>query len=285
MQKNRLISGLALILLPIIFYGCASLRAVNDFSSVSFNGIKKFEEINYGFQQYCIDRCGFEAMRNFEIKRIPDCDCKDYKKADQVTGQIYNALKSYFSGLSNLSAGKLTAYSFRSLQNSLIKGEFGKISIDDEHVKAYSDLSGIILRAATDMYRRKMISKYVAEANPHVQILLEKFQFILQKNLKDELDFRKERLYDYYMEIKMGNSLSDFEKGKAANDYWQQISEILSKQEQIETFAASLKTIAEGHRKLYENRNKLSARELASELAGYASDIQDIISEFQKLKY
>lgn len=52
----------------------------------------------------------------------------------------------------------------------------------------------------------------------------------------------------------------------------------------METFARSLKTIAEGHQELYNNRNKLSAREIAVRLAGYACDIQDIISEFNKFK-
>jgi hypothetical protein len=186
--------------------------------------------------------------------------------------------------LSNLSANNLTSFNFKSLENSLIKGEFGKIEIEDEHVKAYTNLSGIILRATTDLYRRNMIKKYVEEANVHVQLLLQKFQFIIQENLKEELDFRKERLYDYYMEMKMGNTLSDYEKGKAAGDYWQQISDILSKQEQINAFAGSLTTISEGHQKLYDNRNKMSAKELAVELAGYACDIQDIISEFNKFK-
>ena len=284
MKKSLSLPVLYIFLTVFITTGCVTLKPVSDFSASSVNGIMKFEEINYSFQQHCLDRCAFEAIRTFEIKRDTECDCKDYKKADQITGQIYNTLKSYFTGLSNLSDNKLTSFNFKSLENSLIKGEFGKILIEDEHVKSYTNLSGIILRATTDLYRRKMISKYVEEANSHVQILLEKFQFIIQQNLRDELDFRKARLYDYYMEIKKGNTLSDYEKGKAAGDYWQQISDILSKQEQIDAFAGSLTTIAEGHQKLYENRNKMSAKELAVELAGYACDIQDIISEFNKFK-
>jgi len=272
-----------LLISVFITTGCVTLKPVSDFSSASVNGIMKFEEITYSFYQNCLDRCAFDAMRTFEIERDTECDCRDYKKADQVTRQIYNGLKSYFKGLSDLSANKLTSYNFKSLENSLIKGDFGKISIEDEHVKAFSSLSGIVLRSTTDLYRRNMIKKYVEEANVHVQVLLEKFQFIIQENLKEELDFRKERLYEYYTEIKLGNTLSEYEKGKAAGDYWQQISAILSKQDQMIVFARSLTTISEGHQWLYDHRNKMSARELAAELAGYICDIQDIISEFNKL--
>ena len=134
MKKSLSLPVLYIFLTVFITTGCVTLKPVSDFSASSVNGIMKFEEINYSFQQHCLDRCAFEAIRTFEIKRDTECDCKDYKKADQITGQIYNTLKSYFTGLSNLSGNKLTSFNFKSLENSLIKGEFGKILIEDEHV-------------------------------------------------------------------------------------------------------------------------------------------------------
>jgi len=284
MKKFWSVPGSSLIIVSLIFSSCASLRSVNEYSSASVDGIKKFEEIGYSFQQHCLDRCELEAVRNFEIKRETECDCKDYKKADQITEKIYNSLKSYFTGLSNLSANKLTAYNFRSLENSLVKGEFGKIEINDDQVEAYSNLSGILLKATTDIYRRNKIKQYIGEANDPVQVLLEKLRFIIQENLKGELDFKKEKLFDYYMWMKMGDTLSDYEKGKAVGDYYKQIADIVTLQDQMDAFARSLKSISEGHQELYNNRNKISVRDLAVQLAGYAGDIQDIISEFNKLK-
>jgi hypothetical protein len=284
MKKSGLLSVLFPLIYLIILAGCGTLSSVGDFSSASVSGIKKFEDINYSFRQHCNERCSFEAVRSFEFKRDPDCDCADYIKADQVTQLIYNTLKSYFTGLSNLSDNKYTSFNFKNLEKSLVKGDFGSVSINDDHVEACTNLSGIILSAATDLYRRNRIKEYIGEANSHVQILLEKFRFIIQQNLKEELDFKKEKLFAYYMEMKMGNTLSDYEKGKAASDYYEQIAVIRSEQEQMATFAKSLITIAEGHQELYDNRNKVSAKEIAIRMAGYASDIQDIISEFNKFK-
>jgi hypothetical protein len=284
MKKHWSVSVLALIFLLFVLAGCATLKPVNDFSSASLNGIKKFEEINYSFQQHCMERCWLEAARNFDIRRDTECDCGSYKKADNITQQIYSSLKNYFSGLANLSDNRLTDYNFKALENSLTKGDFGDISIEDEHVKAYSNLSGILLKATTDLYMSNKITKYIGEANEPVQVLLRKFQFIIQQNLEGELNFKKEKLLDYYMGMKMGNTLSDYEKGKAANDYYQQISGILAQQKQMDAFARGLNSISEGHQELYNNRNKITVRELAVRLAGYACDIQDIISEFNKLK-
>lgn len=284
MKRLFRLSGSVLVIVVFSLNGCVSLRSVSDFSSASVSGIKKFDDIGYSFQQHCLEGCGFEAVRSFEIMRETKCDCADYRKADQLTRQIYNSLKSYFTGLSNLSANKLTSYNFRSFENSLTKGDFGKISIDDEDVEAFTNLSGILLRASTDLYRRSRIRDYIGEANSHVQILLEKFQFIIGQNLKGELDFRKEKLFSYYREMKMGNTLNEYEKGKAAADYYEQIYDIRFLQKQMDAFARSMKSIAEGHQELYDSRNKISAREVAVRLAGYACDIQDIISEFNKFK-
>lgn len=284
MKRSKFPAVIFPLLSLIAFTGCGTLSSVSDFSAASVSGIKNFEEINYSFREHCMERCTFEAVRSFEFRRDTECDCADYRKADQATQLIYNALKSYFTGLSNLSDNKYTSFNFKNLEKSLTKGDFGSVKINDEHVEACTNLTGIILRAATDLYRRNRIREYIGQANSHVQILLEKFQFIIKQNLKGELDFKKEKLFDYYMWMKMGNTLSDYEKSRAASEYYQQISVILSQQEEMETFAGSLNKIAEGHQELYDHRNKISVREVALRMAGYACDIQDIISEFNKFK-
>jgi t-SNARE complex subunit (syntaxin) len=82
----------------------------------------------------------------------------------------------------------------------------------------------------------------------------------------------------------MNQTLSDYEKGKATIDYYQQLSDINSKQKQIDVFAKSLNVISEGHQKLYESRAKMTTKEMKELLTQYASDIQDLISEFNKSK-
>jgi hypothetical protein len=263
---------------------CVSLQKVNDFSSTSSKGIKEFEEINYSFKQHCIYECQFDSIRKFVINRETGCHCDNFAKADNVTLLIYNAIKGYFDGLTNLSNKDLTNYNFDALKKSLTEGTFGNIKIDKNHVDAYSALSKILLKASTDIYRKKKLIEYIEDANAPIQILLSEFQFIIQNNLRGELDFKREKLYTYYKNMINNNTLTDYEKGMATTDYYQQLLEVTTKQNQIDAFAKSLKSMAEGHQKLYENRNKMQAKEVKELLTGYASDIQDIISEFNKLK-
>lgn len=284
MTKAKLKTGILLVLLTAGLSSCFNLKSVNDFSSSSSEGIKKFEDISYNFNQHCIDRCQFEAIRKFEIKRETECSCDEFKKADSVTLLIYNSINGYFDGLTKLTDNELTNYNLDAVNKSLKEGDFGDIKIEKSQADAYTAISKILLRATTDIYRKNNTKKYVEAANEPIKILLTKFQFILQKNLQDELNFKKEKLYAYYQEMKMNNTLTDYEKGKATMDYYQQLADVNSKQQQINAFAKSLNSISEGHQKLYDNRDKMSTKELKVMMTGYASDIKNIVSEFNKLK-
>jgi hypothetical protein len=270
MKKRFPASVLGVIILSILFVGCANLRTINDFSSDSLHGIQKSEQINYSFTQHCRDRCVFEATRKFEIKRSLDCDCETYKKADTVTMLIYNSIRGYLNGLTNLSGNNLANYNLDTLKRSLTEGNFGDIKIGKEQVNAYGGIAQILLNAVAGAYR--------------IQILLDKFQFILQKNLNDELNFKKEKLFAFYRELLLNNDLTEYEKGKATTEYYEQVANIDRTQQEIDLFAGSLVNISEGHQKIYDNRNKLTARELKNLLVGYQSNISNMISHFNKLK-
>jgi hypothetical protein len=284
MKKKIRVKALIIIFLSVLICSCANLRAVNSFSSGSLEGVQKFEQIHYSFAQHCQDRCVFEAISKFEIKRSLECDCDIYKKADSVTVLIYNSIKGYLDGLTNLSDNNLANYNLDTLKSSLTEGDFGNIKIGKEQVEAYGGIAQILLNAVSGAYRKKKIKFYIEKANKPIQILLDKFQFILQKNLNEELDFKKEKLFAFYRELLLNNDLTEYEKGKATAEYYEQVANIDRTQQEIDLFAGSLKDISEGHQKIYDNRNKLSARELKNLLVAYQSDISNMVSHFNKLK-
>ena len=284
MKRNSAKSFFISFIVLIAISSCTSLKAVHDFSSVSSKGLSQFEEIPNSFTKYCLDRCEFESIRTFEIKRALDCDCNVYRKADSVTMLIYNSIRGYFDGLSDLSNKDLAKYKLGALDTSLTTGTFGDIKIDTQQVDAYTAVSNILLNAVAGSYRKKKIKKYVEDANGPIQVLLGKFQFILQKNLEGELDFRKEKLYAFYRELLLNPALNDYQKEKAATDYYQGLSVIKAQQQRIDFFAQSLQSIADGHQKIYDKRNELSAKELRDSLVIYQSAISNSISQFNKLK-
>jgi hypothetical protein len=286
MNKYRLKSKLILILFALNLVSCVNLKSVGDFSVSSIESIKNYELIDYSFLQHCLDRCADEAIRLYEIKRAQECSCALYEDADSVAQVFYNTIEGYFVGLGELSNNELTTYSSEALLGVLTTEEVGPLQIDERTASAFSSLSNTLLRASTDFYRRKKLAKYIEDANEPIQILLDKFEVIISTNLKGELRFRRERLYAYYMDMKMSRTvLSDYEKGQATADYYHALEEIKRKEMELEVFGKSLNEIAKGHQVLYENRNELSVKSLQNLAKGYSSNIKALISEFKKLNH
>lgn len=275
--------GLALILLTVGLSSCVNLKHVNDFSSSSLKSIKKFEEINYSFKQNCLDNCQDKKIDDLSLSSI-DCDCKLNEKADSVTLWIYNSVRGYFDGLTNLSDNDLTTYKMDALTKALTEGDFGSIKIEKEQVEAYSKISKILLKAFTDEYRKKKIKNYVKEANEPIKVLITFLDFNLSSNLVGNLKVQKKSIEEYSFELLKDSSLSIIEKRKVLEDYYNRINSIEAKEKELLTYSKSLKKIIEGHQKLTDNIEKLSQDEIKEALTQYSSDIQDIVSEFNKLK-
>lgn len=281
--RQRFLSVL-LLFLSFGLFSCVNLKAVSEFSASSTVGIKNFEQLDYTFLDHCIDRCEDDAINKFEFKRELECACDLYTKADSVTQIMYRTIGGYFEGLGNLAQNELTNYSTDAVVNAMTVTELGPLKIDENLAKAYSALSNTLLRATTDFYRKRKISTYIGEANEPMQILLSSFQGIIRTNLKGELRFKKERLHAYYMDMKMNNTLqTDYEKGRAVSDYYQALKEIQSKEKRMDLFAEGIGEIAKGHQALYDNRDKLSVKNLALTMLAYSAQVEMLISEFNQL--
>ena len=283
-MKQQFLKISGALLFTLLLSSCVNLKPVSHFSSTASSGLQKLEEINYSFTKHCIENCRLEAVRGFEFKRELECNCDGYKNADRAMLLIYRSIKGYFDGLTRLSGNDVSAYNLNGLKTSLTEGTFGDITISKDQANAYATISKILLNVTTDIYRKNKIKKYIGEANGPVHVLLDKLQFILQKNLAGELSFKKEKWYAYYQEMKMNGGLSGYEKSKAALDYYQVLDEINELQDEIYVFATGLKKISEGHQKLYDNRNRMTAKELREILAAYAGDIGEMMSSFNILQ-
>jgi hypothetical protein len=284
MTKQSEKTGLVLIILIIILSGCVNLKYVNDFSTASQKGLKQFEEINYSFKQNCLDTCYDYNINNLNLTP-KDCECKLSEEADSVTLLIYHAALGYIDGLTSLSNKDLTSYKMDAMTKALTEGKFGSLTIDKEQADAYKSIANLLLKAFTDKYRNKKIKEYVKEANEPFKVLIYSLDFNLSENLTGILNTYEAGIErDFFNWTKKDLTLSNFEKRKVAEEYYQQLDKIETRQKELQTYSKTLKKIAGGHQKLADNVDKLSKDEIKAQLFQFASDIKDIISEFNKLK-
>jgi len=272
-------TGLVLILFGLGISSCVNLKHVNEFSVSSLASLSKFEEIDYSFKQNCLENCLDKKIDSLVIKQI-SCNCATDEKADSVTLIIYQALKGYFDGLTHLSNNELTTYKMDALNSSLIN----EAGLDKTQVEACSNISKILLRAFADGYRQHKIKEYVVAANDPVRVLIHFLDFNLSFNLVGKLDVQKRRIGSYYFDLTKDSTISTIDKRKAVQEYYLQLDKIQVRQNELRTYSKALDKIAQGHQVLVDNIDKLSAKDIREQLTHYSSDIQNVVSEFNKIK-
>lgn len=273
---------LPLFLLAGGLQSCVNLKYVNNYASSSLKSVKNFEEIGYGFKQNCIENCHQEKINDLALNS-QECDCKTNEKADSVTFLIYNAVKGYLDGLTNLSGNNLTNYKMDILAKPLTEGDLKSIKIEKKHVEAYTSISTILINAFANKYRKNKIKEYLKTGNEPFKTLINFLDFNLSANLKGKLNVQKQEIKDYYFDLTKDNTLSTFEKRKAAEEYYLRSDKIDARQKTLATYSKELNKIAGGHQKLVDNIAKLNKEDIKEQLTQYASDIQDLVSEFNKL--
>jgi hypothetical protein len=276
-------TALAFVIIIAGLSSCVNLKHVSNFSNASLTSIEKFEDINYSFEQSCIDNC-LDKKINDQVLDLKNCDCQTNRMADSATLVIYNSLRAYLDGLLKLSNNELTTYKMDAMNKALKEGDFGPIKIEKDQADAYSKISKTVLKAFTDGYRKKKIKDYVKEANEPFKVLIYFLDFNLSSNLFGKLNVKKKRLESTYFDLSKDETLSNYEKRKVVEEYYQRISEIDYQQDELRIYSKSLQKVAAGHQKLLDNIETLSTTKIKEELTQFSSDIKDIVSEYNKLK-
>ena len=267
----------------LLMTGCTSTKRISDYSTSALKTIEKFDELGHTFMKACKDKCYLENVRELKLS-TDECQCAPEQTADNVTSALYNVIKGYYDGLVKLSANELTSYKTDALKKQLTSGTFGDVKIDKTDVDAYTKLSSVLLTAFTDGYRSKKLNSYVGEANEPIQILIRLLKINLASNLTGRIQVHRQRLQSVYFDLLQDPAASSYEKKNIIDAYHGEIDELESKISKISIFSKGLNSVAAGHQKLYDNRNKMSPKEIKVMLVQYVSDLEDVLSEFNKTK-
>lgn len=271
-----------IFLIPVLLASCVNLRYIGEFSETSTEGIQQFDTLSPSFFEVCLQDCRQENIHKFDIHNT-DCDCTMNEKADSITLLIYNTTREYFDGLSDLGNNELTAYRTDDFSQALTTGNFEPIKLNENDVKAYSDISTLLLRTFTDSFRRKKIKKYIIQAHEPLLTLLHFLELNLAGNLRGKLEVQKSGLKNFYFDFIKDKRLSDYERTKFAEDYFRRISEITAQQQSLETYALILQEIAKGHEILYDNVEQLSDKEVRIRLAGLGTQMKNTIFSLHRM--
>ncbi|WP_149275167.1 hypothetical protein [Pareuzebyella sediminis] len=271
------------ILVALVSSSCVNLKHIAEFSETSLEGIGQYEQLASSFHQRCEADCEQQSIRNLTIHDVT-CNCTPDKKADSITTIIYKSISGYLFGLKTISASKLTRYQTQDLTDALTTGDFGPIKLNTDDVKAYSNISTVILRAFTDGYRRSKIKKYVSEAHEPLTQLVHFLRLNLAGNLNGKLEVQKSLLKNFYFDLVADEKLSVYERTKFAEDYFNSLKDIETKQEELKNFSKALESISEGHQVLYTHINNLTDDEVKTKLGALKNRWNSAMHTYFKTK-
>jgi hypothetical protein len=277
MPKKYHRSYCCLLAVTIFLSACASLKPVNDFATASLLGAQKFETLPVSYQSLCMDNCKEQDIKSGKLNPSK-CDCTTARLADSVDGLFYKTLAAYLDGLEKLSAGGTTDYKFDGVSDQLTG-----LGVSATDAGAYAKLGSILTKAITDGYRTRKIGAYITEANEPLQIIIVHLRANIGTSLYIDLEKNKSKLEGDYLDLVKKSNGNAFERRKIIEEFYTLKAGMESELKALKAYAALLQTIADGHRKLTDNLDKLDKAGLKDMITQYTSNIKDIRTQIQIL--
>ncbi len=259
---------IAALAVSVTIAGCTDLSSVRDWSGSSLQGVQfasvveTYADTPERLAYYDADAQDFHQQQA-EIRA---------KQGEALELQLA-LVSDYMAALNALAANGVTEYSkdVRTLTEAL--EDTGVVS--GPTVGAAGKLATTLLEAATNAWRRYQVTRLIEQANDPLQTLLAgELASIVGEDFRRDLAIERQFL-DRYFEDLLRDPESDA-AGRAALNEWFILrkEENARRQAAIDAYLVILDKVAEGHQRLYEERNDLAAKALAKDLFKLAKDIR-----------
>jgi hypothetical protein len=253
--------------------GCANLKEVQSFAGESAK-LSAYTELTTRF------RDTYQREKPYlsgEADRIAKSNDKNRIEAYADMVKIHQAVSLYMQTLAKL-AGDDTLDLTKQVGalGSGIKA-YPDLGIQKSHVDAFFNIARIVSRWATSAYQQRAVREMVIEADAPIQTMLEGMLSLVRYYEKTNENERDIVLGLLETEIPFANSPKDRLLATLARVHVQsKSSEYQTVKRKYAEAERGLKRIAEGHRKLAENIDRLSSPQMKALIEQFAGDIQSV---------
>jgi hypothetical protein len=277
----KIIKRIFVLLLIMVLAGCANLKEVKDYAGESAK-LSAYTELTTRFrdtyereQPYLFGEADQQAQDNDKRR----------KAAYEDLLKIHQRVSLYMQTLAVL-AGE-NAFDLSKQIDSLSGGikAYPDFGINDKHVDAFSNISKVIVKWITSSYQEHAVRDMIKEGDAHLQTTLQGMEALVRCYKKTNENERKTVLGFFDVEIPFADSPKDRLLTVLARAHVQsrtlEYKNIELKYNEAEK---GIKSIADGHRKLLENIDKLSNEEVKTMINNFAKDIKTIRENLQKIR-
>ena len=269
------------IIYPILLLVCSSclrLDAVQQYAAESQAAAAQFKEITPTFRALCQQKRQLRDLSRGRAQRTYQDSCALHLRADSAAQAMQTILVDYLTALQSVSSGGRIAYDLSPVGQAISSNSL--ISLDENTVTAYQSLLELLTTAATEAYRRREVERLVAQAHPSLVTLIDQLRFVTHESLREAVAQQQEMQYLNVREL--ADSAQTFvERRSLWQEYIGQAEQYEQQQQQLDTYAALLNTIKEGHQQLYDQRKRLDRKETVSALAYHLRELRQLQTTFQ----
>src|SRR5215470_14690576 len=254
-QRLRLITVACLALLAT---ACtANLTSVRDFANTSFDAAQ------YSQLVVVYVETPTRLKRYEPSSQWPELDRQASQRQAQRQQLLlrHTLVKEYMSALGQLAADGLPIY-----DNEL--DELGKALEDAK----FADEG--VATAATDRWRRDKLESLIEQSNAPFQVVVGAMAKTVEQGFTGDAAIERIALDKYYTTLQQEGKDP---AGLAALAEWRafRTNELATHDQAIRNYVVVLKTIGQGHQKLYETRAQLSKAEVEADIQRYANRLKE----------
>jgi hypothetical protein len=305
--------ALILIGLVISATACRDLSAIRKFAEVATVANQKFPALAKDLKGSClrqralqINRDNLRTPENLaerlaallnENSNGQEPRCGLFAQQEEPLIQANKVLVNYLQTMGELAADDLTSYS--NALNGLGDAFIG-VDFNEAEVTAVRGLAGLVLKAATEGYRRKTLGSVITKHDAQVATLTAKLKDIVTRKYVLQLTNENDELDNYYI-----TAIKDYEKFASPstarlttvstnqpllnplpvvhtiNTWVDERAKLQMKKEAALAYGEILDNIAKGHKALADGGGKLDDRKTLLAALGYAKTIFSLIDDFR----
>lgn len=278
MKVIRLASVLILV---FVLTGCANLKAVRDYAGESAK-LSAYTELTTRFRDTYEREQPYLFGEADQLARESD---KRRKDAYEDLMKIHQRVSLYMQTLATL-AGE-NAFDLSKEIDSLTGGikAYPDFGIDSKHADAISNIAKVIAKWITSAYQERAVREMVKEGNEPLQTTLQGMEALARCYKKTNENERKTVLGFFEMEIPFADTSKDKLLNVLARAHAQsKTAEYKNFELKYDEAEQGIKSIAHGHKKLFENIDRLTNEEVKTMVSNFAKDIKTIRENLQKIR-
>lgn len=275
---KKLLTGIFIIL---TLSGCVSLKEVREFAGESAR-LSAYTELTDRFR----DTYQREQPYLFgAAKQVGEENDRKRKAVYNDLIKIHESVSLYMKTLAKL-AGDDTFDLSKGI-DSLAGGikAYPDLKIEDKHVDAYSKITKVVAKWVVSGYQQHAVRKMLKEGGEPVRTLLEGMTDLVDYYKKTHDNEKKMVLGLFQMEIAFADNPKDKLLSSLARAHMQSKEmEYKLAEAKYDAAAKGLKSIAEGHKKLLENADRLSSKEAKDIIRRIVKDIKAVRNDLQAVR-